>query len=108
MEGLYITPPIHFANLGITGSHVTMLNDSYLKNFNFYIGSFDAQVGDALGGIADLELRNGNNKTFKGIAALTWNGWEIGVEGPFSKRTQASYLLSYRYSLLGSLAHIGL
>lgn len=108
MEGMYITPPIHFANLGITGAHVTMLNDNYLKNFNFYIGSFDAQVGDALGGVADLELRNGSNKTFKGIAALTWNGWEVGIEGPFSKRSPASYLLSYRYSLLGSLAHIGL
>lgn len=108
IEGMYVLPPIHFSNIGITGSSVTMLNDNNIQNFEFHIGSFDAQIGNALGGVADLSLRNGNQNKVKGVTGMSWNGLEIGLEGPFSKHTKASYLISYRYGIVGMLAHLGL
>ena len=35
---------------------------------DFYTGAFPAEFGNALSGVYDIRLRNGNNEKFRGIA----------------------------------------
>ncbi|MDP4281734.1 MAG: carboxypeptidase-like regulatory domain-containing protein [Bacteroidota bacterium] len=100
LDDMEIPNPNHFAAVGTTGGPVTILNDNLLTNSDFYSGAFPAQYGNALSGIFDMRMRIGNNEKREYWAGMGWNGLEIGTEGPFSKKSGASYLFSYRYSLL--------
>jgi hypothetical protein len=108
MDGIDIPNPNHFSTLGATGGPVTMLNINTLKNSDFLTSAFPSQYGNALAGVFDLKMRNGNNEKHEFIGQAGFNGFEFGAEGPLSKKTKASYLVDYRYSLVAALQGIGL
>ena len=60
MDGIDIPNPNHFSTLGSTGGPVSILNINTLKNSDFLTSAFPAQYGNALAGVFDLRLRNGN------------------------------------------------
>ncbi|MEI7664090.1 MAG: carboxypeptidase-like regulatory domain-containing protein, partial [Bacteroidota bacterium] len=103
VDDMEIPNPNHFAAVGTTGGPVTVLNNNLVANSDFYTGAFPAQFGNTLSGIFDLKLRNGNREKHEYWFEIGWNGLEFGAEGPVSKNHRASYLLSYRYSLLQML-----
>src|SRR5690606_24704184 len=41
------------------------------------------------------------------MAQVGFNGLELGAEGPFSKKSKASYLINYRYSIPGLIKSLG-
>ncbi len=100
LDGVDIPNPNHFALMGSTGGPISILNNNTLKNSDFYTGAFPAQYGNAIAGVFDLQLREGNDEKFEFIGQIGFNGAEILAEGPFSKKRRASYLVSYRYSTL--------
>ncbi len=108
MDGIDIPNPNHFSTLGATGGPVSMLNINTLKNSDFLTSAFPAQYGNALAGVFDLKLRNGNNEKQEFLGQAGFNGFEFGAEGPINKKTKASYLVNYRYSLVAALQGIGL
>ncbi len=108
MDGIDIPNPNHFSTLGATGGPVSMLNINTLKNSDFLTSAFPAQYGNALSGVFDLKLRNGNNEKHEFLGQAGFNGFEFGAEGPINKKTKASYLVNYRYSLVAALQGIGL
>ena len=108
MEGIDIPNPNHFGASGTTGGPVSMLNTNLLSNSDFFTGAFPAEYGNALSGVFDLQMRNGNNQNHEFVAQIGFNGFELGAEGPFSKKSQASYLINYRYSTLAVMDKIGL
>lgn len=108
MEGIDIPNPNHFAASGTTGGPVSMLNNNLLANSDFFTGAFPAEYGNAISGVFDLQMRNGNNQEHEFIGQIGFNGFELGAEGPFSKKSQASYLVNYRYSTLAVMDAIGL
>lgn len=108
IEGIDIPSPNHFSSLGTTGGPVSMLNINNLSNSDFYTSAWSADYGNALSGVFDLKLRNGNNRKREYLAQVGFNGFEFGVEGPFSSKSNASYLINYRYSTLGFLSSIGI
>ena len=108
MEGIDIPSPNHFSSLGTTGGPVSMLNINNLANSDFYTSAWTANYGNALSGVFDLQLRNGNNSKREHLAQVGFNGFEFGTEGYFSKKSRASYLLNYRYSTLGVLSALGI
>ncbi|MFH2095064.1 MAG: carboxypeptidase-like regulatory domain-containing protein, partial [Bacteroidota bacterium] len=107
MEGINIPNPNHFGALGSTGGPVSMLNNNVLDNSDFYTGAFPAEFGNAVSGVFDLNLRTGNNQKREYLAQVGFNGFEIGVEGPFHKSSRASYLANYRYSTMGVIEALG-
>jgi hypothetical protein len=107
IDGVEITNPNHFGAQGTTGGPVTMLNVNLLANSDFLTGTFPAAYGNAMSGIFDLKLRNGNTDRHEFWAQLGWNGLEFGLEGPFSKRISASYLAAYRYSITDIIERMG-
>jgi CarboxypepD_reg-like domain/TonB-dependent Receptor Plug Domain len=107
MEGIDIPNPNHFSTLGATGGPVSILNINTLKNSDFLTGAFPSQYGNAVAGVFDLKLRNGNADKNEFLAQMGFNGFEFGAEGPLNKKTKASYLVSYRYSLVATLQNLG-
>ncbi|MBN2892996.1 MAG: TonB-dependent receptor [Bacteroidales bacterium] len=100
LEGIDIPNPNHFGSLGTTGGPVSILNNNTLSNSDFFTGAFPAEYGNATAGVFDLNMRNGNNATYEYTAQVSMNGLELGMEGPFSANSKASYLVDYRYSTL--------
>jgi hypothetical protein len=100
LEDVDIPNPNHFAESGTTGGPVGMLNNNVLENSDFFTGAFPAEYGNALSGVFDLNMRNGNNQKHEQLFQVGFNGFEAGAEGPFSKKSQASYLANFRYSTL--------
>ncbi len=109
MEGIDIPNPNHFAATGTTGGPVSMLNSNLLANSDFFTGAFPAEYGNALSGVFDLQMRNGNNQEYEFVGQIGFNGFELGAEGPFSKKKgQGSFLVNYRYSTLAVMDGLGI
>ena len=108
LDDMEIPNPNHFAAVGTTGGPVTILNNNLLTNSDFFTGAFPAQYGNTLAGVFDLRMRNGNSDHREYWFEMGWNGLEFGTEGPFSKKSTASYLLSYRYSMLELISYLGI
>jgi len=108
IDGMNITNPNHFASVGTTGGAVSALNTNLLKSSDFFTSAFPAEYGNATAGIFDLGFRNGNNKKRETTIQLgVVTGIEATTEGPFSKKSDASYLVGYRYSLAGVAQKLG-
>lgn len=101
MEGVEIINPNHFSALGSTGGAISMLSNSTLATSDFYTGAFPAEFGNSTAGVMDLKLRNGNNEKREHSFMIGVLGIEAATEGYFAKKSQASYIINYRYSTLG-------
>jgi hypothetical protein len=108
MDGIDIPNPNHYSTLGSTGGPVTILNTNTLKNSDFLTSAFPAQYGNALAGVFDLRMRNGNNEKYEFLGQMGFNGFEAAAEGPLNKRTKASFLVDYRYSMVAAIQALGL
>lgn len=100
LNGLDIPNPNHFGNSGSTGGPVSILNNNTLDNSDFMTSAFAADYGNATAGVFDLRMRRGNNEKYEFLAQVGFNGFELGAEGPFSKKKNGSFLVDYRYSTL--------
>ncbi len=100
LEGIEIPNPNHFSELGSSGGGISMLNANTLGTSDFYTGAFPPEYGNALSGVFDLNLRNGNKDNYEHIFQVGLLGTEVATEGPFKKGGKASYLIDYRYSTL--------
>lgn len=100
LEEIDIPNPNHFAIAGSAGGPQSIINNKYLANSEFYTGAFPANYSNALGGVFDLKMRNGNNEKHERTFQFGILGTELAMEGPLSKKTGASYLITYRYSTL--------
>ncbi len=109
IDGMNVTNPNHFASVGTTGGAVSALNTNLLKNSDFFTSAFPAEYGNATAGVFDIGFRNGNNQkreTTVQVGVIT--GIEATTEGPFSKKSDASYLVGYRYALAGVAQKFGI
>ena len=107
LNGIDIPNPNHFGSLGSTGGPVGILNNNVLDNSDFMTGAFPSEYGNALAGVFDLRMRSGNNEKHENMFQLGFTGFEGGIEGPFSKKSKASYLVNYRYSSLAVFQKLG-
>lgn len=108
MEGLNIPNPNHFGALVSTGGPISILNNNNLDKSDFMTSAFPAQYGNALSGVFDLSLRDGNNQTTELLGQVGFNGFEFGAEGPFSKNNNSSFVVNYRYSTLAVFQTLGI
>jgi len=109
MEGIEIPNPNHFSNgEGGSGGGVCALSTQVLANSDFFTSAFPAEYGNALSGVFDLSLRNGNAEKREYALQLGFMGAQAALEGPFKKGSQASYLANYRYSTLDWLSKAGI
>lgn len=114
IEGVEIVNPNHLENAGtlndrpsLNGGGVSMFSAQLLQNSEFQFAPFDPTMGNASSGIFDMKLRNGNNAKTEHIIQASLLGLDVSMEGPFSKKSAASYLFNCRYSTVGLLSLMG-
>ncbi len=107
LDGVEIPNPNHFSATGTTGGPVSMLNNNLLTNSDFFTSAFPAKYGNAMSGVFDLNMRAGNNQKREYVGQIGFNGFELGAEGPFTKGGQGSYIVNYRYSVMGLMSALG-
>lgn len=107
LEGIDIPSPNHFSSFGSTGGPVSMMNNNVLAKSDFMTSAFPANYGNALSGVFDLTMRNGNDQKHEFMGQIGFNGFEFGAEGPFSDSSRASYMVNFRYSTLEAFQAIG-
>lgn len=108
LEGLNIPNPNHFGSINSTGGPVSMLNNNNLDKSDFMTSAFPAQYGNAVAGVFDIRLRDGNNQKHEFVTQVGFNGFEVGAEGPLAKNSKGSYIVNYRYSTLGIFDALGI
>ena len=108
MDGIDIPNPNHFSTLGATGGPVSILNTNTLKNSDFLTSAFPSQYGNALAGVFDLRMRNGNSEKYEFLSQFGFNGFEFAAEGPLNKKNKSSFLIDYRYSMIAVIQSLGL
>lgn len=101
LEGVEIPNPTHFPDItGVGGGILTALSSQVLDNSDFFTGAFPAEYGNALSGVFDMQLRNGNRWEREHTFQIGTMGIDVSSEGPFKKGGQASYLFNYRYATM--------
>lgn len=108
LEGMEIPNPNHYGAFGTTGGPVSILNNNQLQNSDFLTSAFPAEYGNSLSGVFDLRLKNGNPNTYEFMGMVGFNGFELGAEGPFSSKSDASFIGNYRYSTMEIFELIGM
>lgn len=106
-EGIDIPSPNHFSSFGATGGPVSMINYNNLSTSDFIISAFPAMFGNAIGGVFDLELRKGTSFKREYMAQIGFTGFELGAEGFFKRNHKSTFLVNYRYSVLGLINKLG-
>lgn len=113
LQGANILNPNHLTNAGTfsdrptqNGGGVTILSSQVLATSDFLSGTFDAEYGNSLSGVMDLNFKAGNESDFKFMGQASLLGLEFAAEGPLSKNG-GSFLVNYRYSTVGLLSAMG-
>lgn len=104
LEDVEIPNPNYFADItSLGGGILSSLSSQVLKNSDFFTGAFSSKYGNAVSGVFDMKLRNGNNQKNENVFQVGIMGIDFASEGPLSKKHKASYLFNYRYSTTGLL-----
>ncbi len=105
IDGVEVPNPNHFANLTIAGGGLmSAISSQMMGNSDFYTGAFPAEFGNASSGVFDIKLREGNNDKRQYAFEAGILGVGAMAQGPFSKKTDASYIINYRNSTMALIA----
>ena len=115
LEGADIVNPNHLTNAGTfsdrlsqNGGGQIILSTQLLDNSQFITGAFSPQYGNALSGVFDMNLRNGNDEQYEFTAQAGLIGLDLAAEGPLSAEGDGSFLANYRYSTIGLFGLLGI
>jgi hypothetical protein len=109
LEGVEIFTPNHFSGLYDAGfGMVSALNSNVITNSDFFVSTFNANYNNALSGVFDVKMRPGNNEKYENGVQVGSVGIEWTSEGPLSKKTNASYILNYRFGFTTVARELGL
>lgn len=114
LEGVEIVNPSHTGNAGtasdlptLSGGGVNILSAQMLGTSQLLTGVLPMANDNALGGILDMHLRNGNMREQEWTAQAGLLGIDLSNEGPIGKSGRSAYLANYRYSTVGILSALG-
>jgi hypothetical protein len=98
LEGVEIPAPSHFTDMaGAGGGIYTALSSQVMGNSDFFNGAFPAEYNNALSGVFDMSMRNGNNQQHEHTFQVGILGVDIASEGPLNRESGSSYIFNYRY-----------
>lgn len=105
IEGVEIPNPTHFADMtGLGGGIFTALSSQVMGNSDFFHGAFPAEYNNAISGVFDMSIRNGNNQKYEHTLQLGLLGVDLASEGPINRKNRSSYIVNYRYSATGLIS----
>lgn len=114
LQGVEIVNPSHTGNAGtasdlptLSGGGVNILSAQMLGTSQLLTGVLPMANGNAMGGVLDMHLRNGNAREQEWTVQAGLLGLDLSTEGPIGKSGRSSYLANYRYSTVGILGALG-
>lgn len=109
LEDIEIPNPNHFSDISVLGGGIfSSLSAMCIGNSDFLTAAFPAEFSNAVSGVFDMKMRNGNDQTHEHTIQVGVAGIDIASEGPLNKKTGASYLINYRYSMTGLASKMNL
>lgn len=97
LGGVEIPNPTHFSDMiGVGGGLFSGLSSQVMGNSDFFNGAFPAEYSNALSGVFDLSIRNGNDEKYEHAIQVGLLGLDVASEGPISKKNGSSYIFNYR------------
>ena len=87
LEGIPIASPNHIFFNEASNGYLPIFNIYLLRNSDFMHGIYPAEYGNAIGGILDVSLREGNYDTYEGSVKFGLFGIETFAEGPLKRET---------------------
>lgn len=107
LEDVEIPNPNHFADIAVLGGGIlSSLSSLVLGNSDFFSGAFTAEYNNAVSGVFDMKLRNGNNQRRENTFQVGVLGIDAASEGPLTRHHRSSYIFNYRYSTTGLLSKL--
>lgn len=104
LQDIEIPNPNHFANLSVVGGGgITALSSRMIDNSDFLSGAFPASYANAISGVFDLKMREGNRLNPSQTIEIGAIGTDVSAEGALGKEKNGAYLFNYRYSTLSLL-----
>ncbi|MFN4082883.1 MAG: TonB-dependent receptor [Bacteroidia bacterium] len=104
LDGIIIYNPFHSIGL------FSVFDADIIRNADVSAGGFNAEYGGRIGGIIDVNTREGNKKHFAGKISSNPITSKVLLEGPISPFSEggasSSYLVSYKTSYLNRTAPI--
>ncbi|MBE0651756.1 MAG: TonB-dependent receptor [Bacteroidales bacterium] len=98
LDGIEIPILNHFATQGASGGAVGILNADFIQSVNYYSSSFPADRPNALSGVFEFFLKEGNHEKTHFQLSLGSSNAALTLDGPIGKKT--SYIFSVRQSYL--------
>ncbi len=98
LDGIEIPILNHFSTQGASGGPAGIINADFIKNVNYYSGSFPADKYNALSAVFDFLLKDGDKNKNHLQASLGASEAGLTLDGPLGKKS--SYIFSLRRSYL--------
>ena len=98
LDGIEIPTLNHFSTQGASGGAVGIINADLIQNVNYYSGAFPANRNNALSGVFEFKLKDGNKDQTNRRIAVGASETALTMDGPILNNT--TYLLSLRRSYL--------
>lgn len=99
LEDIEIPNPNHFADIATLGGGVlSSLSNKILGNSDFLSAAFPAEYGNAVSGVFDMQIRNGNTEKHEHTLQVGTLGIDLASEGPISKKHNSSYIIKMLYT----------
>lgn len=108
IEGVEVPNPNHYADISVAGAGIfSSLSTKVMGNSDFFTSAFPSEYNNAISGIFDMKMRNGNPEKYEHTFQIGVLGIDAASEGPIGKDKKASYIFNYRYSFLGLATSLG-
>ncbi|NLT50523.1 MAG: TonB-dependent receptor [Ignavibacteria bacterium] len=98
IDDFEISNPNHFGTQGSTGGPISMINNEFVENMDFYSGAFTSAYSNKLSGVMDIRFREGNRNATDGKLDLNFGGAGGYIETPLGR--SGSVLLGAHRSFL--------
>ncbi len=98
LDGVEIPNLNHFATQGSSGGPVGIINVDFIREVNFYSGSFPSNIGNSISSVIDLRQIDGNPEQLKVKAAVGASDLALTLDGPIKENT--TFIFSARRSYL--------
>jgi outer membrane receptor for ferrienterochelin and colicin len=97
LDGIEIPNLNHFATQGASGGPAGIINTDFLRDVDFYSGSFPASRGNTLSSVIDMKLIDGNPDRMVYRATLGASETAFSINGPLTDKTNVLFSIRRSY-----------
>jgi hypothetical protein len=98
LDGIEIPVINHFATQGSSGGAVGVINPDFVREINFYTGSFPANRTNALSSVMEIRQKDGSKDRVHSKLSVGASDAALTVDGPIGKKS--TFIVSARQSYL--------